>query len=58
MTYMQSIVEAGQAIGANGASWSAIDAEAVARMRLQNRFLTGLDIARHRRRHAPRHGRL
>ncbi len=47
MTYMQSIVEAGQAIGANGASWSAIDAEAVARMRLQNRFLTGLDIARH-----------
>ena len=47
MTYMQSIVEAGQVIGANGACWSAIDAEAVARMRLQNRFLTGLDIARH-----------
>jgi isocitrate lyase len=28
-------------------TWSGIDAEAVARMRLQNRFLTGLDIARY-----------
>ncbi len=47
MTYMQSIAEAGQTIGNNAEPWSAIDAEAVARMRLQNRFLTGLDIARY-----------
>jgi isocitrate lyase len=46
MTYMQSIAEAGQAIGQVD-SWSAIDAESVARMRAQNRFLTGLDIARY-----------
>ncbi len=32
--------------GKNGA-WDGIGAEAVARMRLQNRFATGLDIARH-----------
>jgi isocitrate lyase len=47
MTYMQSIAEAGQTIGANADTWAAIDAESVARMRLQNRFRTGLDIARY-----------
>jgi len=47
MTYMQSIAEAGQGIAANPQGWNAIDAEAVARMRLQNRFLTGVDIARY-----------
>lgn len=47
MTYMQSIAEAGQTIDANSVNWTAIDAEAVARMRAQNRFLTGLDIARY-----------
>ncbi len=47
MSYMQSIADAGQTIGNNAEPWSAIDAEAVARMRLQNRFLTGLDIARY-----------
>src|SRR5579863_1296308 len=47
MTYMQSIAEAGQGIAANPQGWNAIDAEAVARMRLQNRFLTGLEIARY-----------
>jgi isocitrate lyase len=46
MSYMQSIAEASQTIG-HQESWSAIDAEAVARMRAQNRFLTGLDIARY-----------
>ncbi|HEU4821573.1 MAG TPA: isocitrate lyase, partial [Qipengyuania sp.] len=30
-----------------GAPWAAIDAESVARMQMQNRFRTGLDIARH-----------
>jgi len=35
------------AINAAGSNWSAIDAESVARMSLQNRFKTGLDIARY-----------
>ena len=47
MSYMQAIAEAGQTIGHNPQTWSGIDAEAVARMRLQNRFPTGLDIARY-----------
>ncbi len=34
-------------IQSKGDSWSGISAEAVSRMRLQNRFQTGLDIARH-----------
>ena len=47
MTYQQSITEADQAITSNQQTWSGIDAENVARMRLQNRFRTGLDIARY-----------
>jgi isocitrate lyase len=47
MTYMHSIAEAGLTIGQHPETWSAIDAESVARMRLQNRFLTGLDIAKY-----------
>ncbi len=39
--------EAADAIAKNGTSWSAINPESVARMQLQNRFLTGLDIARY-----------
>ena len=31
----------------NGSSWHAIDPEAVARMRAQNRFRTGLEIAQY-----------
>lgn len=31
----------------NNSSWSAINPENVARMQLQNRFRTGLDIARY-----------
>ncbi|HEY0959508.1 MAG TPA: isocitrate lyase [Novosphingobium sp.] len=46
MTYQQRIIEAGETIGAQQ-GWSGIEAESVARMRLQNRFRTGLDIARH-----------
>jgi isocitrate lyase len=46
MTYQQQIGAASQIIGAQP-TWGGIDAEAVARMRLQNRFQTGLDIARY-----------
>ncbi len=47
MTYQQSIIEAGRTIAPFQRTWSGIDAESVARMRLQNRFCTGLDIARY-----------
>lgn len=46
MTYSQSITEAGRTIGTEP-NWNGIEAESVARMRLQNRFKTGLDIARY-----------
>jgi len=39
--------EAANTIARNGDSWSAINPENVARMQLQNRFRTGLDIARY-----------
>ena len=39
--------EAANTIARNGSSWSAINPENVARMQLQNRFRTGLDIARY-----------
>ncbi|MBA3054581.1 MAG: isocitrate lyase [Sphingomonadales bacterium] len=47
MTYQQTIAEANTAISPNAQTWSGIDAESVARMRLQNRFHTGLDIAKY-----------
>ncbi|WP_305096391.1 isocitrate lyase [Croceibacterium aestuarii] len=47
MTYLGNIAGIAGTISANGARWGGIDAEAVARMRTQNRFRTGLDIARH-----------
>ena len=47
MTYQQTIIDAGQTIGQNQQTWSGIEAESVARMRLQNRFRTGLDIAKY-----------
>jgi isocitrate lyase len=47
VTYQQTIAEADKSIAPNQATWSGIDAASVARMRLQNRFRTGLDIARH-----------
>ncbi len=47
MSYSDLIATARQTIGANGAPWSGIDAESVARMRLQNRFQSGIDIARY-----------
>ncbi|HWU01928.1 MAG TPA: isocitrate lyase [Novosphingobium sp.] len=47
MTYQSNIAQANQTIGQNAQTWSGIEAENVARMRLQNRFRTGLDIARY-----------
>ncbi|WP_338502062.1 isocitrate lyase [Sphingomonas kaistensis] len=47
MSYQSEISSAAQLIGGNGDPWKGIDAEAVARMRLQNRFACGLDIARY-----------
>ncbi|KTR85132.1 isocitrate lyase [Novosphingobium barchaimii] len=46
MTYQQTIADASTAIG-NEPNWNGIEAESVARMRLQNRFRTGLDIAKY-----------
>ena len=47
MTYSQTIAAANQTISPNAGTWNGIDAANVARMRLQNRFLTGIDIARY-----------
>ncbi len=47
MTYQQSIIEAGATIGKFQQTWSGIDPQSVARMRLQNRFRSGVDIARY-----------
>ena len=47
MTYTQEIAKAAELIASKGPSWGGIDAESVARMRLQNRFKTGVDIARY-----------
>ena len=47
MTYQHSITAAGTTIAGNGSAWAGIEAESVARMRLQNRFNTGLDIAKY-----------
>ena len=47
MTYSESLNAANRTIDARNGHWNGIDAESVARMRLQNRFHTGLDIARY-----------
>ena len=47
MTYQEEIKAAGQLIGSQNGTWDSISPESVARMRLQNRFQTGLDIARY-----------
>ena len=47
MTYQDQISGAGALIKSFNGTWDGIDAEAVARMQLQNRFRTGLDIARY-----------
>ena len=47
MTYQNTITQMREIITANGPSWAAIDPESAARMAIQNRFATGLDIARY-----------
>ena len=46
-TYQAEINNAAAVIDQYGNSWRNINPESVARMRLQNRFKTGLDIARY-----------
>ncbi len=45
--YSDHIVQTGKLIQTKKGRWDGIDPEAVARMRVQNRFTTGLDIARY-----------
>lgn len=47
MSYKDHIAQIGQLVRTKNGTWDGIDAESVARMRLQNRFRTGLDIARY-----------
>lgn len=47
MSYQDHISNTGELIASKAGTWDGISAEAVARMRLQNRFQTGLDIARY-----------
>lgn len=46
-TYQQTINDAAQLIGETNTSFAGINPESAARMRLQNRFKTGLDIAKY-----------
>jgi isocitrate lyase len=46
-TYREHISTAANSVAQQGDAWAAIDPENIARMRLQNRFKTGLDIARY-----------
>ena len=47
MTYQEQTSQIRRLVDAHQGSWDGIDPDAVARMRAQNRFRTGLDIARH-----------
>ncbi len=47
MTYTSEIEAVAGLVRENGNTWDAINPESVARMRLQNRFKTGLDIAKY-----------
>jgi isocitrate lyase len=46
-SYTRTTDDAATLIAGRGQTWNAINPESVARMRLQNRFNTGLDIARY-----------
>jgi len=46
-TYQQEAAAVARLVEARKGTWDAINPESVARMRLQNRFQTGLDIARY-----------
>ena len=47
MAYQDHIIEMSQLIDAKNGAWAGINPESVARMRLQNRFKNGLEIARY-----------
>ena len=47
MTYQDHSAQIRSLVAQHGGTWDGIDPEAVARMRAQNRFRTGLDIARY-----------
>ena len=47
MAYQDHIIEMSQLIKGKAGAWDGVNAEGVARMRLQNRFKTGLEIARY-----------
>ena len=47
MAYQDHIIEMSQLIKSKNGTWDGINPEGVARMRLQNRFKTGLEIARY-----------
>ncbi|WP_242154345.1 isocitrate lyase [Sphingomonas sp. BAUL-RG-20F-R05-02] len=47
MNYQSEALTASDVIDKRGTPWGGIDAEAVVRMRLQNRFRSGLDIAKY-----------
>ena len=46
-TFSSESADLARIIAANGSNWSAISADSAARMRIQNKFQTGLDIARY-----------
>src|SRR5215831_522424 len=46
MSYQDHIIAMGQLVNSKNGTWDGINPESVARMRLQNRFKTGLEIAR------------
>src|ERR1700760_558565 len=47
MSYQDHIIAMGQLVDSKNGTWAGIGPEAVARMRLQNRFKNGLEIARY-----------
>ena len=47
MDYQNHIASTDELIRSHNGTWDGISGESVARMRLQNRFKTGLDIARY-----------
>ena len=47
MSYEDHIIEMSALVESKNGAWDGIDADAVARMRLQNRFKTGLEIAKY-----------
>jgi isocitrate lyase len=47
MAYQDHIIEMSQLVKGKAGAWDGVNAEGVARMRLQNRFKTGLEIAKY-----------